>query len=328
MRVPCHYTWRLCFATVLLVLPTSEILFARTDDGAGGALQTFKRRLKFGLRYAWFKPQIQHVFDTLTRLGLSHALDSDPQLMLRCTRAYAWTGLKGKTRAAAEVAHFEWLVHTLTQPIVSELYLAHQMLVAEWTVKERVVRIWLRPGRALGREGELELHLALDDGTVMRAAFSVLPHHMLGFAHAGSVMVVGNVQGSQEGKDLVKDFTTLMERTRPSGVLINALQGLAQGWGLVGLVGVSDQGHAYSDYGSLSKRVGISYDSLWAELGAERRVSTQHWDLPLTWEPRPESEVESKKRSQLRKRNELRLRVLDASRVFAQKKSPSLATRG
>jgi uncharacterized protein VirK/YbjX len=82
----------------------------------------------------------------------------------------------------------------------------------------------------------------------MRAAFSVLPQQLLGGDSQAPVLVVGNVQGSQEGKDLVKDFTQLMERTRPSGVLLNALQGLAQGWGSDGLVGVSDKGHAYAGY--------------------------------------------------------------------------------
>jgi uncharacterized protein VirK/YbjX len=185
-------------------------------------------------------------------------------------------------------------------------------------IKERQVRVMLRPGRALSREGELELHLELDGQAVMRAAFSVLPHRLLGGDAEAPVLVVGNVQGSQEGKDLVKDFTQLMERTRPSGVLLNALQGLAQGWGLAGLVGVSDRGHAYAGYGSLSQRVGISYDALWQELGAMEMPSAQHWTLPLHWEPRPESEVASSKRSQLRRRNQRRQQVIDACLQAAQ----------
>lgn len=130
----------------------------------------------------------------------------------------------------------------------------------------------------------------------------------------------GNVQGSQEGKDLVKDFTQLMERTRPSGILLNALQGLAQGWGLVGLLGVSDVGHAYADYRSLSQRVGMSYDTLWQELGAEQRLSDMHWSLPLVWLPRPESEVASSKRSQLRRRNDMRQQVQSACLAAAQRR--------
>ncbi len=300
------------------MLPTAASFFQQTDDGSGGALQTFKRRLKFRLRYMWHGAQIRAVHAHLHHLGLAQLLESDPLLLLRCTRAYVWTGLDAQQRAQAEMAHFDWISHTLTPARVLDLYAAHLWTLCEWTLKERQVRIVLRPGRALSREGELELHLELDGQAVMRAAFSVLPHRLLGGDSAAPVLVVGNVQGSQEGKDLVKDFTQLMERTRPSGVLLNALQGLAQGWGLAGLVGVSDRGHAYAGYGSLSQRVGISYDALWQELGAEQALSPAHWTLPLHWEPRPESEVASSKRSQLRRRNQMRQQVIDACLQAAQ----------
>jgi len=300
------------------VLPTAASFFKQTDDGSGGALQTFKRRLKFRLRYMWHGTHIRAVHAHLHQLGLAPLLESDPLLLLRCTRAYLWHGLNAGQRAQAEMAHFDWIARTLSPVRVLGLYAEHFWTQCEWTIKERQVRVLLRPGRALSREGELELHLELDGQAVMRAAFSVLPHQSVGGDSPAPVLVVGNVQGSQEGKDLVKDFTQLMERTRPSGVLLNALQGLAQGWGLAGLVGVSDRGHAYAGYGSLSQRVGISYDALWQELGAEQVLSPLHWALPLHWAPRPESEVASSKRSQLRRRNQMRQQVLDACLQAAQ----------
>ncbi len=294
------------------MLPTAASLFQQTDDGAGGSLQTFKRRLKFNLRYLWQRTHIEALHENFNALGLVQLLESDPLLLLRCTRAYLWTGLDASSRKAAEVAHFTWLTHTVSAARVIDWYARNGLALCELTLKERQVRVMLRPGRVLSREGELELHLELDGQAVMRCAFSVLPHQLVGGNSSSHVLVVGNVQGSQEGKDLVKDFTQLMERTRPSGVLLNALQGLAQGWGLSGLVGVSDKGHAYAGYTSLSQRVGMSYDALWQELGAQEPLTPEHWTLPLDWQPRPESEVASSKRSQLRRRNEMRQRVLDA----------------
>jgi uncharacterized protein VirK/YbjX len=304
------------------VLPTPQSLFQRTDDAAGGSLQTFKRWLKFRLRFFWHRRHILAVHDHLRQLGLVSVLESDPLLVVRCTRAYLWSGLTAQGRGEAQMAHFDWLVQTFSSAQASALYALHSWLLSEWTLKDRQVRIVLRPGRALAREGELELHLELDGSPVMRAAFSVLPAHMVGGTSSGAVLVVGNVQGSQEGKDLVKDFTQLMERTRPSGILLNALQGLAQGWGLEGLLGVSDVGHAYADYRSLSQRVGMSYDTLWQELGAEQRLTAMHWQLPMVWLPRPESEVASSKRSQLRRRNDMRQQVLDACLAAAQARCP------
>jgi uncharacterized protein VirK/YbjX len=302
------------------VLPPSHVLFERTDDGAGGRLQTFKRRLKFELRYLLHGRHIACVHQSLERLALTDLLRTDPDLLMRCTRSYLWNDLNAQSRSSAQTAHFMWLSRTLTQGQVLALYQTDQLL-CELAIKEHTVQIFLHPARGLGREGELALTLTLDGVVLMRAAFSVLPSGMLGGEGDGATLVIGNLQGLPASKELIKDFTQVMERTRPSGILFNAMQGLAQGWGLTGMVGVSDKGHAYAGYGSLSKRVTMSYDNLWQELGAQGPLTAMHWGLPMQWEPRPESEVPSNKRSQLRRRNVLRQHVVNtclAAAVAAQ----------
>lgn len=166
-----------CFSSVLL---TPQSLFQRTDDASGGSLQTFKRWLKFRLRCFWHRPHVLAVHDHLHQLGLASVFESDPLLVVRCTRAYLWSGLAAQGRAAAQMAYLDWLVQTFSSVQASALYATHPWLLCEWTLKERHVRIMLKPGRDLAREGELELHLELDGSAVMRAAFSVLPAHMVG----------------------------------------------------------------------------------------------------------------------------------------------------
>jgi uncharacterized protein VirK/YbjX len=92
---------------------------------------------------------------------------------------------------------------------------------------------------------------------------------------------------------------------------MTAVQGLASGWGLIAMVGVSDSAHVYSGYRSLSQRVGQSYDSLWQELGSTGAISKTHWNLPIQWVPRSEQDVPSNKRSQLRRKNEIRQKIFD-----------------
>jgi len=77
------------------------------------------------------------------------------------------------------------------------------------------------------------------------------------------------------------------------------------------MAGVSDAAHVYSGYRSLSQRVGQSYDSLWQELGATGMLCQTHWNLPIEWVPRSEQEVASNKRSQLRRKNEIRQKIFD-----------------
>jgi uncharacterized protein VirK/YbjX len=124
-------------------------------------------------------------------------------------------------------------------------------------------------------------------------------------------MFVGCFQGVSNTKDLIKQATQALERTKPGFILLNALQALAKAWGLVAMVGVADKKHAYASYFSLSKRISISYDDVWQQLGATEQTVQGHWLLPLVWEPRPEHEVESKKRSALRRRNALRQNFID-----------------
>ena len=297
------------------MLPSYQDLFQRTDDGAGGPLQTFKRRLKFALRYWWWKSSLQALYAHFERLGLLELLTSDPTLLLKIFRTYLWADLSVTQRLAAQQAHFEWLVQTMGVAKVLQLYRDGLLPLAQWQRKDAVVRACLQPGRGLGREGELELHLDLNDEVVMRSSFSVLPNALVGLDSPGCVMVLGSLQGSYEGKDLVKEFTQQMERTRPSGILHTVLQGLADGWGVAGILGVSDQGHIYASYASLAKRVGVRYDTIWQELGAAQKVSPMHWRLPHVWTPRPEEEVPSSKRSQLRRRNALRQSLFDDCRA-------------
>ena len=102
-----------------------------------------------------------------------------------------------------------------------------------------------------------------------------------------------------------------MERTRPQNILMTALQGLASGWNLAAMVGVSDTAHVYSGYRSLSQRVGQSYNSLWEEMGTTGAVSNTHWNLPIQWVARSEQDVPSNKRSQLRRKNEIRQKIFN-----------------
>ena len=293
-----------------------SVLFARTDDSAGGWLQTTKRRVKFGWRYLLHGCHVESAHHWLHRHGLGQIVETDPYLLLRPLRSYLWTGLDADGRAQALRAHLDWLAQHPKESVL-QFYRRGHSQVAELQRDTRVVQLCLEPGRRLGREGELELHLKLDDQLVMQAAFSVLPHTLAGHPTPGWVMVIGNMQGGPHGPDPVKALTQLAERIRPRALLMTALQGLAAGWQLSGIQGVSDAGHAYAGYGSLSKRVSASYDELWQDLGASRLIRTSHWELPVQLAFRPEDEIPSRKRAEYRRRNALRQQIFDCCAAAA-----------
>jgi uncharacterized protein VirK/YbjX len=291
--------------------PSAEALFRLTDDGAGGWLQTAKRRLKFHLRYRICRLELHEIRQFFVNQGLVSLTQKELPLMLRPMRSYLWRGLNVAGRAHAQLAHFEWLIQRYSAEVLLAFYQRSCYQVFSQTYPEGVVSVALLPSRALGREGELELHLKLNDTPVMRTAFSILPSRMVGVAQEGFVMVIGNMQGLRSVNQEIKIVTQKMERTRPQNILMTALQGLASGWQLVGMVGVSDSAHVYSGYRSLSQRVGQSYNSLWDEMGTTGSVSKAHWNLPIQWLARSEQDVPSNKRSQLRRKNEIRQKIFD-----------------
>lgn len=291
--------------------PSSEELFCLTDNGSGGWMQTAKRRLKFRLRYWLCESQLHRIRSFFQTHGLNELTHSELPVMLRPMRPYLWGGLGAEARTNGLLAHFEWLMARHSAQTVVDFYKRGSYAFFTQTYPEGVITLEIEPGRGLGREGEFELHLKWNGAAVMRAAFSILPATMVGIQTPGFVMAIGNMQGQRFLNQEIKIVTQKMERTRPQNILMTALQGLASGWQLVGMVGVSDVAHVYSGYRSLSQRVGQSYDGLWAELGTTGALSKVHWSLPIQWEARSEQDVPSNKRSQLRRKNEIRQKIFD-----------------
>lgn len=296
---------------------SSAKLFALTDGGDGNALGRFRRRLKFTLRLAWNRRHLKRLQHDFEAHGLQMLLQQDVKLLLKGTRPYLWNGLGARGRFEAQMHHFDWLVQHFSAPAVRAFYAAGRRTLLTLERGDHTVSIHLQPAYGLAREGELELHMCLDGLEVLRAALIVLPASFLGLAGGAQVLCVGSVQGNREGKQQVQQLTALMERTRPSGLMMQAVQGLAQAWNVTSLIGVSDRGHVYAGYRGLAKRVGMSYDELWQELGATERCKLTHWRLPMQWIPRDESEVASSKRAQLRRRNALREQILQVCRQSA-----------
>lgn len=290
----------------------SEELFLLTDNLAGGKMQTMKRRLKFKLRQTLFRSELAEVQQYFESRQLTSLLEQDPSLLLKCTRAYLWSGLDSYTRVKAQLAFLDWFENKFKLPYTLAFYEPERVGVAKIQHNDTDFDVMLGPSRGLGREGELMLTLHVNGTLLMRSSISVLPAHMLGLPGDGHALFLGCFQGVSNTKDLIKQATQALERTKPGFFLLNALQALAQVWGLVGIVGVADKKHAYANYFSLSKRISMSYDELWQQLGATEQTAQGHWLMPLVWQPRPEHEVESKKRSALKRRNALRQQFTEA----------------
>lgn len=289
-------------------------LFALTDDGAGGWLQTCKRRLKFLLRFHRHRPHMEAVHGLLERHRLQPLLQAEPGLMLRPWRSYLWRPLCRRRRSQALLAHLDWAAATFGSGGLLALYQGRALAVPGLPVDG--LELLLMPSRGTVREGELTLELRLQGEALMRAAFSVVPAVLVDATRPpqARAMVVGNLQGLRDSVEGTRLLAQRAERLRPQALLIAALQGLASGWGLALIAGVGRDTHAFAAYRGLSRRILADYDRLWEEHDA--LPGAGHWRLP----EQPHCNLEqipSRKRSAARRRHALRLALHAACWHFA-----------
>lgn len=290
---------------------SAQALFLLSDNLAGGFWQATKRRIKFHTRYWLTRQHLLRVSQHLQDIGLGNLISEDTRLALRPMRPYVSNHMSRAQRANALIDHLDWLTQTFPLVEIQSFYASRLKTLFSLDVPEGTIRFVLLPGGALGREGEMEMHLRIDETTVMRTAFVVVHGQCLGLPDVGRFLTLGNIQGRRNVAEAIKVVTQRMERTRPHNLMHTALQALVHAWQLQGLLGVADSHHVYSEYKSLSQRVGQSYDAVWQELGATEQPVPSHWRLPDQWVPRDESEVPSSKRSQLRRKNAMRQSLFD-----------------
>ena len=299
--------------------------FQRIDDGSGGRLQTLRRGLKFWWRCWWHAAPLR----VSTRAFADRRLDSivacEPALPLRPLRSYLRRGLTSARRAQAVEAHFSWLSAHFSRPLINRLYTGESLALLAGEPLIAGLAVTLARAAHLGREGELALHLEWQGTRVMSMAFSVIEARLVvaratradvGDRLATPRAVIGAIQGASGAQDALRELSSAAQRVRPAALLVLAVQALSEAWGLAAPLAVASRSHVYAGYASRARRIRLDYDSHWRDAGGEP-LDRHYWTLPAQPVLRPDSEVESRRRAQHRRRNELRVGVLDAVRGAA-----------
>jgi uncharacterized protein VirK/YbjX len=282
--------------------------FRRTDDGAGGPLQTLRRGIKFWARCLWHVAPLRLSVGTFRKESLDSVVQGEPAVQSRPLRSYLRHGLSAANRARAVKSHFTWLSVNLPPALIDRLYLEGPVTLLQSTAQRP--GLLLSRASGLGREGELALHLEWSGVTLMSLAFSaleagaVLPGREASHLN-GTRAVVGALQGARGADTALRELSTHCQRLRPSALLLIALQALSAGWGLQAPMCVAARSHVYAGYRSPRRKAALDYDSVWQSSGGEP-AGRHYWLLPARPVLRPDSEVESKKRAQHRRKNLLR----------------------
>ena len=288
--------------------------FRRTDDGSGGRLQTLRRSLKFWWRCWWHAAPLGVSTRAFRESRLDSIVESEPTLPLRPLRSYLRRGLDPSRRAQAVQSHFAWLSSHFSMPWIDRLYTGETFALLPGAPLVEGLGLTLSCARHLGREGELAIHLEWQGERAMSVAFSVIDSRLVVASatlaprltpSAGPRAVIGSIQGTRGADARLRELSAATQRLRPGALLVLAVQALSDAWGLEPPLGVATSSHVYAGYASRRRQVALDYDATWRDAGG-MPLGRHYWALPAQTLLRPDSEVESRRRAQHRRRNALR----------------------
>lgn len=237
-------------------------------------------------------------------------LPACPRLVNKIYRSYFSTRLGCEDRLGLLQSHYDTVIRRGLAPLVARASQGPVELCRLDGKSGQDYRIELRAGGVLCREGELILQLAHGDDVLYSIAFSFL-HHF-----GATALGVGCLQGKHGGGglDQVRDATRELHGMRPKNLLLRLARQFGFDHGCEQMILVGNENRVVTTSMKQGK-VHADYDALWRELGAWRRPDG---DFCLACEdmPAPDmAQIASKKRSEARKRHEMLVAAIEATRA-------------
>jgi uncharacterized protein VirK/YbjX len=259
-----------------------------------------RARVQYGLTRRWLVLLNSDAF-------LAQLAACAPHLLHKVYRPYLSTTLCAERRLQALDQHYRFVLARGMAPLVLEAARSGAMLASFSGKCGGVFQIWLCAVAPMEREGELVLQLRSGDAVIYSLAFS-----FVGDAERPALHV-GCLQGARGTAmpELIRATTRALHGLRPKNLLTGLARQLGHdlGCGHLTLVGNANRVVASA---LRQGKVLADYDETWHELGAQRRADG---DFDLGCRPLAEpdlEQVESKRRSELRKRHLLCKQVHEA----------------
>ncbi|URX63308.1 VirK/YbjX family protein [Luteibacter anthropi] len=195
-------------------------------------------------------------------------------------------------------SHYEFAVARFPRELFDTLYRSRQIRLGRIELRDGSgLNLILKAPRLRDREGELSISLTDDNGLQISYA-------SISFIDGGRSIVIGCLQGASNnaGRDAVRDFTKQCHGLRPKNLLLSMIRSLAEVYGVERVLGISNAAHPF---GGRRDKIKADYDTFWLE--AEGVAVEDGFYAMAPREPtRCASEVESKRRSEFRRREALR----------------------
>jgi uncharacterized protein VirK/YbjX len=276
--------------------------FARSLHGRAGWHSTRSHALGAVLTYCgrsvkrWRKHDAWLAF--LESPAMAGITEVDRVLLERYQHRYISKAWSAEQRLQAVRDHYEFALARFPRQLFHMLYRERQVLAGKLTLRDGgKLSLLLKAPIRRGREGELSLSLTDDEGLqISYVQFSII--------NGGRTIVIGCLQGAANdaGREAVRDLTKQCHGLRPKNLLLSMVRALADAFGIDEVLGVGNDRHVFA---GIANKVKADYDGFWLEAGGELG-DAGFYRVPPRDPLRLEAEVESKRRSEFRRREALR----------------------
>ncbi len=286
--------------------PPSPAQPARRTWRLRASWDSLRMQIKYAARSLVYGHLIRKIETGMAQLELSAVLEANERIALKPIRPYLVRDLSAARRVEAVLQHYGAVHARIAHDVVLR---AHTSRVPLLTLTTEIGEVSIALANQAGfyREAELRLLLELDGQTQLEMGISIVSEQTLSLPGGALCLWIGIIKSSvsgEQGLENSRQLTKAFEGMRPKSLLLLAAQVLARQLGLSALYAVSNEGHIFSSYSSLKKRVKADYDQFWEDSEGERR-GPHIFQIPLEKSLRDISTYKPNKRSQARRRQAL-----------------------
>lgn len=277
----------------------------------------FKTRFKFLTRGLLTLPYTLQWLEFLNNsTEYRDFLFRNPSISSKLHRPYMAKSISLKERLSILVFHYNFQKQIFSTEQQHDLLSKQLLELAILTGKDaKKYRITLSQNLIFQKEGELLLQVHLENRALFAISFSFYQ-----LAEEKPILMVGGLQGLVRGDDhsLIREATKFCYGLFPKKLLCEALMEFANQLGINSVYLVCDNAHIYKSW-RYRKELSADYDSVWCELGASK-INEQFYELRYPIVHKSIDELESKKRSEYRKRLALFDELKNKMRIFTDKR--------
>lgn len=276
---------------VVLFLLLAIGLYSKQPD-----FDELKNRFKFFVRGVFTFPYtIQWLAFLNSYSEYKTFLWKNPRLATKLHRPYMIRSCSLKQQLHILKSHYQIQASLFSSDQQLRLLSGEHFLLCKFTGKNgKEYRITLNQNLRFQKEGELALQVSIGEKALCILSFSFyeVSNH--------KAVLIGGLQGPEhQDYDLVKEATKACFGIFPKKLALEILVEYLQYWRME-VYAISNDGHIYQHW-RYNKAILADYDKFWLELGAYK-LTNQIYKLAYPIYHRPIEEVESKKRSEHKKR--------------------------